>query len=330
MLLKLDIARAFDSVAWPFLLDTLRHLGFGNRWCEWISILLSTAKTRVLINGSPGPPIHHEKGLRQGDPVSLILFVLVIDVLNSMLLHAVDLGLLQCLTPRHASSSISLYADDVVIFCHPDRHDLTAIREILRVFGIASGLWTNFAKCSATPIRCTDKHMALIADEMHCPVTQFPVQYLGLPLSIRKPSSSSLLPIVLKLERKLSTWRASMLSRGDRLALIRHVLCAIPTHFLTAIAFNKTAIKKVNRIIHGFLLAGHKEANGGQCHVNWQRVSRPISLGGLGIRDSYRTGLSLRVRWLWLQRTDPSRPWSNLPIPHDADANAIFRASTSW
>uniref|UniRef100_A0A8R7R958 Reverse transcriptase domain-containing protein n=1 Tax=Triticum urartu TaxID=4572 RepID=A0A8R7R958_TRIUA len=41
MLLKLDIARAFDSVAWPFLLDTVRHLGFGNGWCEWISILLS-------------------------------------------------------------------------------------------------------------------------------------------------------------------------------------------------------------------------------------------------------------------------------------------------
>ena len=166
---------------------------------------------------------------------------------------------------------------------------------------------------------------------MHCPMTQFPVQYLGLPLSIRKPSSSSLLPIVLKLERKLSTWRASMLSRGDRLALVRHVLCAIPTHFLTAIAiaFNQTILKKVNRIIRGFLWAGCKEANGGQCMVNWQRVCRPISLGGLGIKDIQRTGIALRARWLCLQHTDPSQPWSHLHIPHEPDMSAIFRASTT-
>ena len=117
-----------------------------------------------------------------------------------------------------------------------------------------------------------------------------------MPLPVRKTCSTSLESIIDKLGHKLSTWRASMLSQSDRLALVRHVLCAIPTHFLTAIAFNKTTIKKVNRIIRGFLWAGHKEANGGQCRVNWQRVSRPISLGGLGIRDIYRTGLSLRVR----------------------------------
>lgn len=48
----------------PFLLDVLRHLGFGTRWRKWVSILLSTASTRVLVNGAAGPPIRHAKGLR--------------------------------------------------------------------------------------------------------------------------------------------------------------------------------------------------------------------------------------------------------------------------
>uniref|UniRef100_A0A8R7TJZ6 Reverse transcriptase domain-containing protein n=1 Tax=Triticum urartu TaxID=4572 RepID=A0A8R7TJZ6_TRIUA len=183
MLLKLDIARAFDSVSWPFLLQLLQHLGFGPRWREWISMLLSTASTRVLINGHPGPPIDHAHGLRQGNPVSPMLFTLVIDVLNSMLLRAVELGLLHRLTNHHAASSISLYADDVVIFCHPDSHDLATVRRLLHVFGLASGLQTNFDKCSATPIQCTDDHMATIAAEMQCPVTHFPITYLRLPLS---------------------------------------------------------------------------------------------------------------------------------------------------
>ncbi|XP_073360376.1 uncharacterized protein [Aegilops tauschii subsp. strangulata] len=64
MLLELDIARAFDSVSWPFLLETLQHLGFGQRWRDWISILLATASTRVMLNGHPVPPIDHACDLR--------------------------------------------------------------------------------------------------------------------------------------------------------------------------------------------------------------------------------------------------------------------------
>jgi hypothetical protein len=54
LLLKIDIAHAFYSVAWPFLLELLQHLGFSSLWRDWISTLLSSASTKVLLNGSPG------------------------------------------------------------------------------------------------------------------------------------------------------------------------------------------------------------------------------------------------------------------------------------
>jgi exonuclease III len=57
LFLKLDIARAFDSVSWPLLLLVLRRRGFGPRFCRLITILLQTASTCVLINGSPGKRI---------------------------------------------------------------------------------------------------------------------------------------------------------------------------------------------------------------------------------------------------------------------------------
>ena len=85
MLLKIDLARAFDSVAWVFLLDVLRHMGFGLRWRNWISNILSTSSTRILLNGKPGRRICHARGLRQGDPLSPMLFVLVMEVLNRLL-----------------------------------------------------------------------------------------------------------------------------------------------------------------------------------------------------------------------------------------------------
>jgi hypothetical protein len=54
LLFKVDIAKAFDSVSWPFLLSVLRQRGFGPRWTRWIALLLRTARTRVLINGYAG------------------------------------------------------------------------------------------------------------------------------------------------------------------------------------------------------------------------------------------------------------------------------------
>lgn len=66
ILLKIDIAKAFDSVCWPFLLEVLQRLGFSRRWTDWMSILLGTASTRIMFNGRPGDRICHARGLRQG------------------------------------------------------------------------------------------------------------------------------------------------------------------------------------------------------------------------------------------------------------------------
>ena len=65
--LKLDISRAFDSLAWPLLFEVMRRKGFGNKWCQCIAILLRTASTKVIVNGVPGRSFVHVKGLRQGD-----------------------------------------------------------------------------------------------------------------------------------------------------------------------------------------------------------------------------------------------------------------------
>jgi hypothetical protein len=64
VMLNLDIAHAFDSDSWGFLMEILRKIGFDPRFRELVSILLSTASTRVLLNGEPGPPIWHRRGLR--------------------------------------------------------------------------------------------------------------------------------------------------------------------------------------------------------------------------------------------------------------------------
>jgi hypothetical protein len=84
VLLKIDIARAIDTVSGSYLLELLQHSGFSKRWINWISILLSTASTRILLNGNPGQRICHDTCLKQGDPLSPLLFVMAMEALNAL------------------------------------------------------------------------------------------------------------------------------------------------------------------------------------------------------------------------------------------------------
>lgn len=135
VLLKLDLTRAFDTISWSFLFEALRQYGFGSRFLNWLAILLSSASTRLLINGESGPSIWHRRGLRQGDPLSPQLFVLAVDTLGCLIRRAMSLGVLERLHPRRPIPEISLYADDVVLFCHPSPSDTTVIKAILELFG---------------------------------------------------------------------------------------------------------------------------------------------------------------------------------------------------
>jgi hypothetical protein len=162
ILLKLDITKAFDSVSWPFLLEVMQHLGFGPIWRDILYGLLYSSTTQVLLNGIPGRRIFHRRGLRQGGPLSPMIFLLVMDVLGSMIGKAAEEELLQPLARRALQHQVSLYADDVVFFLCPEANDIAITVDILHLFGEASGLRTNLQKSNVLPIRCGDQELQLV------------------------------------------------------------------------------------------------------------------------------------------------------------------------
>lgn len=84
LLLKLDISKAFDTLSWPFLLEVLQAHGFSHTWRRWIESLLSSVSSRINVNGHQGPPIKHLRGVRHGDSLSPILFIIAMDVLHHL------------------------------------------------------------------------------------------------------------------------------------------------------------------------------------------------------------------------------------------------------
>jgi len=121
LFMKLDIHKAFDTVHWGYLLETLQALGFGQRWREWISILLRTSTSTPLLNGRQGAAFSHARGVRQGDPLSPMLFILAMDPLQRLLDRATDHGILTPLPITAAKWRTSMYADDAAIFISPKK-----------------------------------------------------------------------------------------------------------------------------------------------------------------------------------------------------------------
>ncbi|KAM0882550.1 hypothetical protein ACQ4PT_032242 [Festuca glaucescens] len=260
VLIKLDITKAFDMVEWPFLMEVMRRLGFGARILACICALLSTASTRVLLNGCPGSRIANRRGLRQGDPLSPQLFILVMEILHLMIEKASSMGLLTPLAESGLRHRTSIYADDVIVFLRPIVLDLKVFVAIIQDFGDASGLRTNMDKCSANLIRCSSTDEEIIHRELRCPVVPFPLRYLGLPLTLRKPTAAQLQYLVDKVANKLPSWRASLLDRGGRLELVRATLSAIPIFSMMSLDMPVKTLTAIEKIIRGFLWKGRRRS----------------------------------------------------------------------
>lgn len=114
--------------------------------------LMATVLARILQNGCLGPPIKHMRGVRQGDSLSPLLFILAMDVLHCLIVKACNDGVLRPMEPQGIKFQCSLYADDAILFIRPTTQEALAVKEILCIIGDATGLRTNLSKCSITPI----------------------------------------------------------------------------------------------------------------------------------------------------------------------------------
>ncbi|GKA54163.1 RNA-directed DNA polymerase, eukaryota, partial [Tanacetum coccineum] len=103
---KIDFEKAYDSVRWDFVGEILQKFGFGKKWCKWIQSCPHSSRGSVLVNGSPTQEFQFHKGLKQGDPLSPFLFIMVMESLHISFQRVVDAGLFKGIKVAHAGDKI--------------------------------------------------------------------------------------------------------------------------------------------------------------------------------------------------------------------------------
>jgi len=182
----------------------LRRCGFGEKWCRWIAHCISTVRFSMLINGSPFGFFSSSRGLRQGEPLSPLLFVFVMEALSRMILAAVCGGLLEGFKMGDADFSQLLFADDTLIFCSALDSQLRNLWSLFLLFEAAPGLKVNLAKSNLIPVGHVDQAERLV-DILGCGFATLLVKYLGLPLGASYKSTHIWDGVVEKIDCRLAS-----------------------------------------------------------------------------------------------------------------------------
>ena len=170
-----------------------------------------------MVNGSPIGFLGSSRGLRQGDPLSPPLFLLIMEVLSQVLKKTEEGGLIQGFHVGPINStgihiSHLLFADDTILFCDASREKLLSIRLALTCFQAFTGLKVNVGKSEIVPIGEVS-NIQTLTNILQCRVGNLPMIYLGMPLGTLYKIASIWNLILERMEKKFSSWKQFICQR---------------------------------------------------------------------------------------------------------------------
>jgi hypothetical protein len=166
----LDFEKAFDKVEHQMILAMMQSKGFSHKWLSWIGNILSSGTSQILLNGLSGKIIHCHRGVHQGDPLSPLLFVLAVDLLQSLVNEALHKGIISLpLASSYGQAyPIVQYADDTLIIMPADARQLFFLKGLLQSYAMAIGLKVNFSKSFIVPINMPEDKVEVLAGTLGC------------------------------------------------------------------------------------------------------------------------------------------------------------------
>ena len=299
LLLFIDFEKAFDSLEWSLIVNSLHFFGFGPSIINWVKVLYCETESCVLNNGWSTNFFQTLRGVRQGCPLSPYLFILSAEVLAKAVRNNVNI---KGISVDNNEIKISQYADDTTLILDGSREALASALNLLEDFSKVSGLRLNNKKTEALWIGSSIGNEQLILPGRDFKWPKCKVKTLGLWLSV-KPEISACLNYnekIEKIRKILSCWKYRRLTLLGRITVLKSLAASQLVYLLSPMPSNYHAINEINTLFYQFLWNGKGD-----------KIKRKIMIndyceGGLKMIDLVSFNKSLKTTWIkntWIPRT---------------------------
>lgn len=251
-------------MSWNAILATLYLMNFPSKWISWIRACISSALFSLLINKQPTSWIKSSRGLRQGDPLSSYLFILVAQNLLAILNFAMQNQMIPGFNPLLRNNFNHLiYADNLILITQATRKFARNINLCFSIYERLTGQLSNKSKSSIyfpSSFNCRLKNN--ICSILGFNSATFPLTYLGMTISPKRLAISNFTSLLAKVENTLSIQKLSRISMAGKTILINSVLMSTPVYYLSVYSIPDTIFDGISKLARTFFCSkrGNRKA----------------------------------------------------------------------
>ncbi|XP_058784051.1 uncharacterized protein LOC131658815 [Vicia villosa] len=269
----MDLQNAYDTVEWYALECILREMSFPPQFTQWIMMCVTTVSYRYSIQGRHSRILKAKRGLRQGDPISPLLFVLIMEYLHRCLSKLKSKPMFK-LHPKCEKVDLTniCFADDLILFARGDINSVQLMMEEVRSAGT------------------------------------LPFKYLGVPITSRKLHIALYQPLINKIVQRMSSWTASLLSYAGRWLLIQSVIQSMTAYWMQIYPMPKKVIHHIGAICRTFLWC-NKSNISKKSPISWESIREPRNAGGLNLVELNCWNKATIIKLLWNLQAKADKLW---------------------
>jgi hypothetical protein len=225
----------------------LQMKGFSNTWCKWIEDFTQNGHAHIKINDQVGENFQTKKRLRQEDPLSPILFNIVVDMLAIIINRAKNEGQIDGVVPHLVDNGLSIlqYVDDTIIFMDDNIEKAKNLKLLLCAFEELSGIKINYHKSEIFCFCDARNSENMYSQLFGCQIGSYPFKYLGILMHYKKLSNIDWKALEQRIEKKLSCWKGKLLYVGGRLVLINSILTSMVLFMLSFFEVLRGVLEKI-------------------------------------------------------------------------------------
>ena len=309
LLLFLDFQKAFDSLDRTFLITVLEDFNFGPDFIKWVKTLYNGTSSCIVQNGNVSDFFTLERGVRQGCPLSALLFILAIEVIACKIRQNICIRGIKLPCENYCKNEvrISMYADDITLFLEDEKHVHTVLN-ILQEFYAMSGLKLNKAKTEALWIGL-NKTIQLNINDLKWKL--YPNNYVrSLGVTFCSSKSANEVPNnweakVKKIKNIINAWKGRNLTMVGKIIIIKSLLASQLTYVSSILNLQEKVVKELNTLLYQFVW-------GGKDRVKRKTIVNDYEKGGLKMINLPDFLESLKLSWIKRLTNETVSTWKNI------------------